>query len=299
MRVERSVFDFMENEIFLSQAIDIFLNYLSVRKNRSSTTVSTYKSALSLFIKFTGDMPLSKFSPRVVDEYALYLQRYEYSTKTFYNKLSPIRSMVKMLYAKDMTSVRPESIDLPFIEDTEANFLDINEQRKMLNACRDKREVALFLTLTRSGVRISELCNIKTEDVFDRSIVVRKGKGRKSRITFIAADAELAVRDYHSTLSFTPEYLFCGKTGRKLSRQYVWRIIKEVSDRAKICKKVSPHTMRHTCGTNMLMNGASIQDVQKILGHANINTTLIYAHFTNDYLKNQYDKSTPIIAVSY
>ncbi len=289
----------MTNEIYLSQAIEVFLNYLAVRKNRAKLTIDTYRSTLYIFLDYTGDIPIECLTPQLVDEYALHLQQFNYATKTFYNKLSPIRSMIATLYAKNMTDIRPESIDLPFIEDSEANFLTIEEQKTMIAACKDKRELAVFLTLTRSGVRISELANIKTEDIFDRSIIVRKGKGRKSRITFIASDADYALQDYHSTLSFDPEYLVCGKTGKKLSRQYLWRVIKEIATRSNIPKAISPHTLRHTCGTNLLMNGASIQDVQKILGHSNINTTLIYAHFTNDYLKAQYDKSTPNLVPTY
>ena len=92
-------------------------------------------------------------------------------------------------------------------------------------------------------------------------------------------------------MSFDPQYLISSESGRQLSRQYVARIVSEVAKRARLTKHVSPHTLRHTCATNMLRDGVGVENVQKILGHANISTTLIYLHFTNDYLKSKYDQS--------
>ena len=283
----------------LSDAIDCFLAYQRSRKNRTESTIDTYRSVLGQFLKYAGDIPLDDLTIESIDRYATHLEQFNFAPKTFYNKLAPIRSLVRYLYAKDRLSIRPESVELPTLEDSEANFLTPDEQLRMLAACRDEREKAIFLALVRSGLRVSELINTRTEDLFDRSIVVIKGKGRKNRITFIAEDAEKAIECYHKTLDFEPYWLICGATGGKLSRQYIHKVIKRIALRAGIKKEISPHTMRHTCGTNLLMNGASIQDVQKILGHANIQTTLIYAHFTNDHLKSQYDKATHEMAKKY
>lgn len=279
-------------ELTLSVAIEEFLSYQKTRKNRPKSTIDTYRSTLAFFLRYAGDIPISKLTVRVVDSYARHLEQFNFAPKTYYNKLTPIRSMVKYLYSKDLTNLRPESIDLPTLEDTEANFLTPEEQVTMLKACKSDQERAIFLTLTRSGARVSELINLRTEDLFEGSVIIRRGKGGKSRIAFIAPDAADAIQKYHSSLKAAPEYLLCGRTGKQLSRQYVYQLIKRVAERSGITKEISPHTMRHTCGTNLLMNGMSIQDVQKILGHKNIQTTLIYMHFTNDYLKGEYEKAT-------
>lgn len=279
----------------LAKAAEEYLLYQKVRKNRSDTTIDTYRSALRLFSEFTGDVRIDDLSIDLIDRYAAHLQQFNYAPKTYYNKLVPIRCLVKHLYAKDRINIRPESIDLPSVEDTEANFLTPEELGLMIAACQDERERAVVLVLARSGVRVSELINIKTEDVYDQSVLVRRGKGKKNRITFLSDDALEAVRDYHATLGFDPTYLICGRDNTQLSRQYIWKVIKRIAKRAGIKKEIKPHTMRHTCGTWLLMNGMSIQDVQQILGHANIQTTLIYAHFTNDYLKEQYNKTFKLL----
>lgn len=280
--------------MFLSEAIEAFLVYLQHRKNRTDATIDTYRSALGLFMQHSGDILLEQLTPSLVDSYADYLIQFNYASKTYRNRLTPIRSMVKHFYSKNLIDMRPESIDLPQLEETEANFLTHEEQLKMVHYCRDLREKAIVLVLIRTGVRVSELINLLTEDLFDRSLIVRKGKGKKSRITFISEDAEKALSRYHSSLNFESKYLICGKTGKMLSRQYVNRLIVQIAERANIKKKVTPHTMRHTCATNLLHSGARVEDVQKILGHANIRNTLIYMHFTNDYLKCKYDESTTI-----
>lgn len=285
--VERSVME-------LSEAICGFLAYQQARKGRTDSTISTYRSSLQLFAKWAGNIMLSDLSPALVDKYANHLVQYNFAQKTFRNKLTPIRSMVKHYYGKGEIDMRPESIDLPPTLDTEANFLTHEEQIDLVRACKTPREKALILLLVRSGVRVTELINIKTDDPYDRSIIIRFGKGKKHRIVFIAHDADDAIRAYHASLPSKPQYLICGETGKQLSRQYVARVIATVSRRAKITKNVSPHTLRHTCATNMLRDGVGIENVQKILGHANIQTTLIYLHFTNDYLKSKYDQSATL-----
>lgn len=162
---------------------------------------------------------------------------------------------------------------------------------RKVRACENERELAIILTLARSGARISELINLRTSDLYERSLIIRKGKGNKHRVTFIAEDAEQAIQDYHDTLDFDPVWLISGRNGSQLSRQFVHRLVVAISQKAGIKKAVSPHTLRHTFATNLLMDGARIEDVQKMMGHANIRNFLIYMHFTNDYLKSKYDKS--------
>ena len=277
--------------MYLSEAISVFLTYQQTRKGRTCATINTYRSSLQVFAEWAGVIALRDITPALVDRYAEYLTQFNFAQKTFRNKLTPIRSMVKHFYSKGEIDMRPESIDLPPVIDTEANFLTHEEQVLLVKACATLREKALILTLIRSGVRVSELINLRSDDLYDRSLIVRFGKGSKHRVSFIAIDAEAAIKAYHESMSFDPQYLISSESGRQLSRQYVARIVSQVAKRARLTKHVSPHTLRHTCATNMLRDGVGVENVQKILGHANISTTLIYLHFTNDYLKSKYDQS--------
>lgn len=276
-----------ETNLTLSEAIDKFLLYLTVRKGRSKDTIVTYRSTLGMFMQYCGDIDVSLLTVELIDTYADTLVGYK--PKTLRNKLAPIRSLVAFLYAKEIINVRKESIDLPAVTEIEANFLDDEEQQKMLDACKDTRECALILCLLRSGLRVSELINARKDDLFDRSLVVRKGKGGKPRVTFISDDANNAIILYHREIGVDQVYLFPNKSGSKISRQYVSRLVTSVAQRAGITKKVSPHTLRHTFATNLLRAGARIEDVQPMMGHTNMRTTRIYMHFTNDYLKQRYD----------
>lgn len=278
----------MKGVFTLSQATAKFLDYLHSRKGRSATTIDTYRSAISLFIKYAGDIPVSDLTVTMIDEYAETLGKYK--PKTLRNRLTPIRSLIAYLYAKDIINIRKESIDLPTVVEIEANFLDDDEQRRLIEACSCIRDRALILCLIRSGLRVSELIDAHKDDMFDRSLVVRRGKGGKPRITFITEDADKAIREYHKSLKYDQTYLFPSEKGTKISRQYIHRIIVTTARRAGITKKVSPHTLRHTFATNLLRAGARIEDVQPLMGHTNMRTTRIYMHFTNDYLKGRYDE---------
>lgn len=279
-----------ENSQHVSAVVEHFLTYLQYRKNRSQSTISTYRSTLRFFMEFIGDCQVNELTVKMVDDYAYSLTVMELRPKSYRNRIVPIRSFFKYLYLKDLTDIRPDRIEVPSDPEQEANFLSPEEQDILIKSCRDLRERAIIKCLLRSGIRVSELINAHEEDLYDRSLLIRKGKGGKPRITFITEAAEQAIKDYHSSLSFKPQWLFCGATGNKLSRQYVHRLVTNVAKRSKIEKHISPHTLRHSYATTLLMNGARIEDVQPMMGHKNIRTTQIYMHFTNDYLHKQYDK---------
>lgn len=279
-----------ENTDRASVLLEKFLVYLRVRKGRAEDTIYTYRSVLMPFIAFIGDCDVKDITVAMIDEYAESLSVRSYKPKTIKNKLTPIRSFVSFLYAKDYIDMRPESIDLPSIEEAEANFLESFEQVELIAACKDLRERAMVLCFLRSGVRVSEFVNLRVGDLYKRSLIIRRGKGGEPRPTFITEDAEKAIKKYTATLPKGQRYLFPNASGERLSRQYVHRKIVEIASRTSIDKPISPHTLRHSFATDMLRRGARAEDVQPMMGHKNIRTTLIYMHFTNDYLHKQYDK---------
>ena len=272
----------------LSEAIVVFLNYQQTRKSRSDSTITTYRSMLGLFMSYVGDINITDLTVQAIDKYADSLVGLK--PKSIKNRLTAVRSLVSYLYAKDHITIKPEAIDIPTCKDSEANFLDYDEQKMMVAACNDKRELAIVKLLLRSGLRISELINLNIDDVFERSILVRKGKGDKARVAFITEDAEAALLDYRAAIGQKLVPCFVNRYGDRLSRQSAHKIIVKIAERSGIKKNISPHTLRHTFATNMLRAGARIEDVQKMLGHSRVETTLIYMHFTNDYLHSRYDQ---------
>ena len=276
--------------VSLREAIDLFLEYQQYRKSRAKTTIDTYRSALHMFADNAHNPMLDDLTIEMVDDYAKTLLACHMSSKTVKNRLTPIRSMIKFLYAKRMTDLIPEQIDLSLTSDNEAKHQTTEVKVILIDACDNLRDRALIKCLLRSGMRVSELIQAKTCDLYDRSLVIPNGKGGKPRITFITTQCDAAIKAYHATLD-NPTYLFPARDGSMLSRQYICRLVTEVAKRSGIKKHISPHTLRHTFATNLLMKGARIEDVQPMMGHANIKTTRIYLHFTNDYLHARYEQA--------
>lgn len=280
--------------MLLSEAIERYMRYMIERRDATETTDITYRSILRKLKRYMGDVDISKLTLQTIDEYAIYLADCGLAQKTRHTNISTIRSFMRYLYGRGFTDVRPEGIDVPRPGNREANFLTAEEQELLYKQLKYEsvRTRAIVRTIVASGLRVSELINLHYDDIYKRSVIVRSGKGRKPRITFITQAARTAINNYLKTKPRT-EYLFTNKDGDKLSRQYITQIITACAERAGIVKHVSPHTLCHTFATNLLMNGARAEVVQPMMGHENIRSTLIYMHFTNPYLQREYEKYAP------
>src|ERR1044072_4742443 len=276
----------------ISEATESFLGYLQSRKKRAASTITTYRSILGQFTDIIGDKDLSDLTLQDIDSYAEKLTVLGFADKTYRNKITPIRSFVKYLYIKDMTAIKPEQVDVPPDPESEANFLTDEEAERFIEACADTRDKALMLMLLTSAMRVSECVKARYEDSYNRSILVRRGKGGGARPVKITEEAlhfyEKYVKEKRGT---EPGPLLPNPNGTPLSRQIVWRKVVAYGKKAGIAKKVTPHTLRHTWCTGFLFRGGRIEVAQKIMGHKNIQTTLIYTHFTDPYLGEQYDKN--------
>ncbi len=273
----------------LVEASQNFIDYKVYRRGSTQSTKVTYASAMHLFIVGVPISTVEELTLDVIDNYIMEVSKQGFKPKTFKNKVTILRSFIRYLYSKDLTSIHPEAIDIPKVADQESNFLDYDEQVKLIQGAQCLRDRAIIYTLITSGLRVSELCNLRPGDLFERSIIVQNGKGGKARVTFITSDCEGVIREYLGTKRKT-YYMFTNKFKEQISRQYVQRMVKEASERAGIDKCVSPHTLRHTFATNLLRKGARAEDVQPMMGHVNIATTRLYLHFTNDYLHERYDE---------
>ena len=155
--------------------------------------------------------------------------------------------------------------------------------------------IAMLETLYATGVRVSELCNIKLSDInYDDCTIKIFGKGKKERIVPINESSYNALIDYINNYrpfllkSKTSEFVFINNFGNPISRVGFFKILKKLCSDAGIQKDVSPHTLRHSFATHLLNNGANLRVIQQLLGHSNITTTQIYSHLSNESLKNDY-----------
>lgn len=298
--------------MYTSELILDYIEHLEVEGGRSAKTAENYTLYLERFVQFTDNIPVEKITSEVVRKYRLWLNRFkndhddELATITQSYHLIALRGFLTYLSKRDITSLSPEKIDLPNVSRKQVTFLHYDEVARMLDAIpldseQGLRDRAIVELLFSSGLRVSELTNLNRDHVNTkrREFMVR-GKGQKDRPVFIGEAAALRVDDYVSARldNLPPLFLsysrnnISSNTGdyRRLTARSIQRIINKYARLAGITKHVSPHTMRHSFATDLLMNGADIRSVQSMLGHSNISTTQVYTHVTDEHLREVYEK---------
>lgn len=300
--------------MFMSELLIDFIEHLEVERGRSSKTSENYRRYLERFLEFAGmDTTVDKITTELVRKYRLWLNRYvgdtgeELALITQAYHLIALRGFLNYLSKRDIPSLAPNKIELPKTHRKQVTFLHFEEVERMLEAIPTEespsnlRDRALLELLFSSGLRVSELVNLNRDHINTkrREFMVR-GKGQKDRPIFISKTAAEYIDAYLATRTDTLAPLFLNysrnntsdTTGdfRRLTTRSVQRTISKYAKLAGITKHVSPHTMRHSFATDLLMNGADIRSVQSMLGHSNISTTQVYTHVTDAHLRDVYEK---------
>lgn len=299
--------------MYLSDLVNDFLESLEIEKGRSLLTIRNYDLYLSRLIEFTGDIKVEQLDAEFLRRYRLWLNRYEsdggnrLSVTTQAYHLIALRGFLKYAAKRGVKTLEPTLVDLPKRYRPQVTFLYVDEIERILseipsdseNGLRDR---AIFELLFSSGLRVSELIKLNRDDVnLDRREFMVRGKGQKDRPVFISDEAAEALGDYLAEREDALPALFLnnsknlpmtGTTGdfRRLTARSVQRIVDKYVKAAGITKHVTPHTLRHSFATDLLMNGADLRSVQAMLGHADISTTQIYTHVTDQHLKDVHKK---------
>jgi len=298
--------------MYVSELILDYVEHLEVEGGRSAKTAENYKLYLERFVEFSDDIVVEKITTEIIRKYRLWLNRHkndndvELATITQSYHLIALRGFLTYLSKRDIPSLSPEKIELPKVVRRQVTFLHYDEVARMLDGIaldteQGLRDRAIIELLFSSGLRVSELANLNRDHVNTtrREFMVR-GKGQKDRPVFIGEAAAGRVKDYlagrldnlpplflsysrNNTPSTSGEY-------RRLTPRSIQRIISKYAKLAGITKHVSPHTMRHSYATDLLMNGADLRSVQSMLGHSNISTTQVYTHVTDEHLREVYEK---------
>lgn len=298
--------------MYVSDLILDFIEHLEVEGGRSSKTAENYRLYLERFVEFTDDIPVDKITSEIVRKYRLWLNRYKnhnddlLSTVTQSYHLIALRGFLNYLSKRDIPSLSPDKIELPKVSRKQVTFLHCDEIEQIIEQIDTStnpglRDRAIIELLFSSGLRVSELVNLNRDQVNTtrREFMVR-GKGRKDRPVFVSEHAADHVNNYLKTRTDSLQPLFISysrnqetSTGgefRRLTSRSIQRIINKYARLAGITKHVSPHTMRHSFATDLLMNGADIRSVQAMLGHSSISTTQVYTHVTDQHLREVHEK---------
>ena len=298
-----------------------FLESLEIEKGRSTKTVENYGLYLARFIDlitedFEGQEMIkpSDITPEVLRRFRLKLNRFSdnqnkerLSALTQSYHLIALRGFFKYLAKRGIKSLDPSLIDLPRAAKKQVTFLHFDEIERLLaeiplDTESGLRDRAIIELLFSGGLRVSELCSLNRDSInLERREFMVRGKGKKDRPIFIDKSTAECIEDYLNMRTDTLPALFLNNSAnqqipstsgdfRRLTPRSIERIVQKYTRLAGITKHVTPHTMRHSFATDLLMNGADIRSVQSLLGHANISTTQIYTHITDPHLKEVHEK---------
>lgn len=297
----------------LNDYITDFLEYLEIDRGRSSRTIKNYDFYLKRFSNWAKNPNPEKINPDLIHKYRLYLNRLKEgrddetlkkSTQNYH--LIALRAFLKYLTKHNIKTMSAARIELAKQSKRTVEFLETDELIKLLKqpmlissdmiALRDK---AILELLFSTGMRVSELANLKIDQInLKRDEFTVRGKGDKPRIVFLSDSAKESMKKYLNKRHDTSPFIFISHDRAKKGREYtgpltprsIQRIVERYAIAAGITKKITPHTLRHTFATDLLLSGADIRSVQSMLGHESITTTQVYTHITNNQMKEVHKK---------
>ncbi len=312
----------------MDRTISSFLQHLIVEKGFSRNTSDAYRNDLGQFWKFLQDQtgspangtgsthepPKGNFTWATVDINLLntYIQdlrvRKGYRDTTTARKVASIKSFFGFLSENSIIAEDPtQSLGSPRVGRTLPKFLSEEDVARLLDAAyksgtnEGQRDAVIMELLYATGLRVGELVALNVQDLDLSEAYIRcMGKGSKERLVYLHSKALEELRRYlrESRVSLighrrTEPALFVNHRGERLTRQWVWTILKTYAQKAGISQSITPHTLRHSFATHLLQNGASLRHVQELLGHSSISTTQVYTHLTSGYVQKEYAKSHP------
>lgn len=287
--------------------LDQFCSYLKVERGLSQNTISAYRRDLEKLHAFVTRKGWSYSDLRHSDLVEFLLQqRHALGSRSIARLTVSLRSFYRFLLLDAKVAADPtENLESPKSWSRLPKYLSESEVEAILsapdlstrNGLRDKAMIEL---LYATGLRVSELVSLRLGDVNVKVGYLRCiGKGNRERIVPLGETAQRWISEYldrsrgHFLRGKTSDFLFLSQQGSKLTRQRFWGLIKKYGKAAKLRQPLSPHTLRHSFATHLLEHGADLRSVQMMLGHADISTTQIYTHVTQERLRRIYDASHP------
>lgn len=292
----------------MEKAVEDFLEYMEVKRKASVNTLKSYRHDISKFSEYLSELGIESVTAAgttVILDYLLHIQTTGSSAATASRSLSAVKSMYKYLVKSGVTDSDPtdnmhgfkskKSMPLSLSE-FQINVLLEAPSGNKIKACRDK---AILELLYATGMRVSDLLNLKINDVnLKVGYIYCMGANNKERIIPIYAYARECIEKYIERRSEIPDFdktdiLFLNLRGKPLSRQGLWKMVKKYQRISGLSSDVTPHTLRHTFAMHLLENGADLKDVQELMGHVDIASTLVYREAIENKLNEVYNKSHP------
>ncbi|MDE6272423.1 MAG: tyrosine recombinase XerD [Muribaculaceae bacterium] len=299
------------------QLLRDFSHYLSLQRGLSSNTVEAYTRDVRHLLEFISSEPclreddqpaddpwmrvnIADVSPADIQAFLANLHDLGLTRASQARCVAALKSFFRYLLSEGHISADPTLLlESPKAERLLPDVLSVDEIDAMIAALPSEKEEtcrnrAIIEMLYGSGLRVSELCDLRISHISIRDgMAIIEGKGAKQRLVPISPGAIEAIEEYLNQRRLGPiqpgedDILFLNRRGRRLTRVMIFYIIRQLADLAGICKKVSPHTLRHSFATHLLEGGANLRAIQQLLGHESIATTEIYVHLDSTQLRRQ------------
>ena len=292
--------------------VNEFKNYLKLERSLSNNSIDAYLldiRKLTSFISenYSTSLSIENINVSIIESFIKYLFKSESSTYSQARIVSGLKSFFNYLLLEEKIDINPmELIDAPKLVRKLPETLSIQEIEIIINAVdldskEGMRNKAILETLYSCGLRVSELVNLKVQNLFlDIGFIKVLGKGMKERLVPIGTKAaeciSIYMNEYRKSINISEGfegYLFINRRGKNLTRNMIFIIVKDLVKKAGLNKNISPHTFRHSFATHLIEGGADLRAVQEMLGHESITTTEIYTHLNKNYLKEVVNKFHP------
>ena len=297
----------MNNNNKYNTYLNNFISYLTNNKRYSPYTITSYKKDTYDYLEFLkkNNIDIKNSNYKIVEEYSKYLYKKKLSKRSIARKYSSIRTFYNYLEKKNILENNIFNlVENPKKEEKLPRFINEYELDKMFeipdNSPKGQRDRLILEILYGTGVRVSELVNIKINDIdFNNNSIKVRGKGNKDRYVFYGKYCKEAINNYikNGRISLlngqTSGYLLLNRFGKNISVVSIRKILNEIINKCSLDIKISPHVLRHTFATHLLNEGADIMHVKELLGHSSLSTTSIYTHVTNEKIKEVYYKTHP------
>ncbi|MFV0517788.1 MAG: site-specific tyrosine recombinase [Aminipila sp.] len=296
----------------MNEFIQQFKIYLTNERKMSDNSLQAYCRDISEYLRFLtekGGGKLEEGSNTDIVSFVLKLKNSGKSSATVNRKVASLRAFYNFMLLRGYVSENPvNNIKSPKIERKELEYLTIEEVDKLLllpdDSVKGQRDKAILELMYATGIRVSELIEAKVEDINLRlGFITCNGQHGKARIIPMGRPAREAVETYifeirqklikNKEEDTNQGYLFVNYFGEKLTRQGLWKILKEYASQAGIESKITPQTLRNSFAVHMIQNGADLKSLQELMGHEDITATQIYLSVTKNRIKDVYDRTHP------
>ncbi len=292
----------------MEHTIQEFINYLHNEKKTSYNTEISYQrdlKKLEEFLTMQGISDVSQINDTLLNSYIFYLEREHFAASSISRNVASVRAFFRYLVKKDKIQSDPsEELKPPKVEKKTPEILSVEEVDLLLKQPNDNtpkgiRDRAMLELLYATGMRVSELIHLKLEDVNLQLGYVTCSDGSKERIIPFGSVCRRTLQRYlvEARGRFVgdkeEEVLFTNCSGRMMSRQGFWKVLKVYAQSAGITRDITPHTLRHSFAAHLLQNGADIKSVQEMLGHSDISSTQMYLNLSVNKMRDVYMNAHP------